>query len=381
MVKLENGIYQMEDGRLKVDTSAKCPRTGRLKRVRRTLTPDATLEEARETREQIKTEIRGVLPEERARLTLGAYAAAWIDRRSRRLKPSAEAFYRTVLASYLVPYLGDLYCDAMLRSDLDDYARWLETRTTRAGRPLAHRSMMSYWRGSLVLLEDLAIDFGLNGLTARVEPPRSSRRGVRESRTLTGEQLGRLVGWFERHPHAKVRRRYPEVCVLAYTGMRSGELWALKTDALDGDTIRVEASISDGVWTDRTKTGVAREVYAPRRVREAIAAHRQAMLREEHPGLASGLIFPDATGRPRGPGSLRKVLETACDKLGLGLRVTPQVLRRTYNTLLMQADVDRIVLRSQMGHADEAMTELYSGVGIEAKKEAHLRVFGGGGVE
>ena len=52
----------------------------------------------------------------------------------------------------------------------------------------------------------------------------------------------------------------------------------------------------------------------------------------------------------------------------------PQVLRRTFNTLMVEAGVDRIVLRSQMGHCSEEMTERYAGVSVEAKLAAVRRL-------
>jgi integrase len=39
--------------------------------------------------------------------------------------------------------------------------------------------------------------------------------------------------------------------------------------------------------------------------------------------------------------------------------VTPRVLRRTVNTLMVGAGVDRLVIRSILGHSSESMTETY----------------------
>ena len=41
---------------------------------------------------------------------------------------------------------------------------------------------------------------------------------------------------------------------------------------------------------------------------------------------------------------------------------------------MLQAGVDRIVLRSQMGHCSEEMTERYAGVSVEAKLAAVRRL-------
>lgn len=82
------------------------------------------------------------------------------------------------------------------------------------------------------------------------------------------------------------------------------------------------------------------------------------------------LVFPSRTGTLREPSSLYKPLADAAEKAGIAQHVTSQVLRRTFNTLMLAAGVDRTVLRAQMGHCSEEMTERYAGVSIEAKRAA-----------
>jgi len=71
---------------------------------------------------------------------------------------------------------------------------------------------------------------------------------------------------------------------------------------------------------------------------------------------------------------LHKPLALAASAASIEVKVTAQVLRRTFNTLMVHAGVDRIVLRSVMGHCTEAMTERYAGVGIPAKQAALQRL-------
>ena len=86
------------------------------------------------------------------------------------------------------------------------------------------------------------------------------------------------------------------------------------------------------------------------------------------------LVLPANNGASRLPQSLVKPFGLASEAAKIDFRVTPQVLRRTFNTLMVQAGVDRVVLRSQMGHCSEAMTQRYAGVPIEAKHEAVDRI-------
>lgn len=73
-------------------------------------------------------------------------------------------------------------------------------------------------------------------------------------------------------------------------------------------------------------------------------------------------MFPADNGAYRLSQSLHKPLKLAAEAAGLDIKVTPQVLRRTFNTLMLDLKVDRIVLRSQMGHSSEEMTERDSGI-------------------
>jgi len=98
--------------------------------------------------------------------------------------------------------------------------------------------------------------------------------------------------------------------------------------------------------------------------------HRQRLIRDQHPGVATGLVFPSERGTVRLSQSLAKVHKLACDGAKIDIRVSAQVLRRTFNTLLLRAKVDRITLRAIMGHTSEQMTERYAGVNLEDKRQA-----------
>ena len=102
--------------------------------------------------------------------------------------------------------------------------------------------------------------------------------------------------------------------------------------------------------------------------------HQKALERARHRGLRYDLVFPGDHGGHRGATSVHKPLAQAARAAGVTTRVTPQVLRRTVNTLLLLNGVDRIVIRSQLGHVSEQMTERYAGVPISAKHDALARM-------
>lgn len=171
--------------------------------------------------------------------------------------------------------------------------------------------------------------------------------------------------------------RYAEIVTLAYTGMRIGELYGLEWQDVDlaGRTLKIRRA----VWRKQvasTKTDAPREVPLPSIVVDVLKTHRAQQVAEQHPGLAAGIVFPSDAGERRYGSSLRKPMALLQEHLGFEVRITPQVLRRTFNTLMLEAHVDRIVLRSIMGHSDESMTQRYAGVRPDLKLQAIDRVFG-----
>ena len=77
------------------------------------------------------------------------------------------------------------------------------------------------------------------------------------------------------------------------------------------------------------------------------------------------------------PQAIRPTFLLAAEAAKLDQVVSPQVLRRGFNTALLRAGVDRIVLRSILGHCSEEMTARYAGVDSADKKAAILKVFPG----
>ena len=55
-------------------------------------------------------------------------------------------------------------------------------------------------------------------------------------------------------------------------------------------------------------------------------------------------------------------------------KIGPQVMRRSLNTMMLAEGMDRMTLRSIMGHTSEPMTQRDAGVGDDAKADALVRV-------
>lgn len=380
MEKTEHeGIYRLDDGRFKIDTNAVCPKTRKLKRRRKTMPMGTTLAGAIRERDAIKATIHGEPQPKTSRLTLAAYADRWLQRKAARLKPNTHATYSQILADVIIPQLGTLYADVIVRADVEEWCVWAQNLRQPTGEAYSDATLLKWWRTLTVLLKDLAADIDIKDPTRRVDRPTSRLKNVREKQTLTAKELGAFLDAAQLVCEA----RYAELITLAYSGLRIAELYALQWGDVDAErgVLLVQRTISKGQLTDTTKTGDSRVVAVPELVIETLQAHRTEMIRGQHRGLSSGLIFPSNAGTPRTNSSLTKPVRAAAKAAKLDIIPSPQVLRRTYNTLMLREGVNETVLRSQMGHCSQAMTARYMGVSDEDKHAIHRKVFKIGGVE
>jgi integrase len=304
---------------------------------------------------------------EMPRLTVAAYAACWLKTRAPRIKPGVLSTYITQLELHVLPALGDYYLDAITRSDLERWAGELELARRPDGEAYARATVMGWWALALMVLRDAVADHQLPvDPTARVRPPQVRTAPRRERRTLSEGEATRLLDAVAQ----LAPQRYLEVLVLVTTGIRLGELYGLRWDDVGKQALTIRSSAGRAGLSD-TKTHAARVVYLADGVADALAIHRLEQLAVQHPGLALGLVFPSDVGTLREGGGLRSALELASRGAELEIVVTPQVLRRTFNTLSLASGVNPIILRSQMGHTREDMTIRYAGPG-EAQKAAAL---------
>ncbi len=360
------GVYRLPGGRWWIRVRATEARTGRSRETTKTMPAETTEAEALVTLGRLKAQLRAGEPLERApaRISLSDFAEQWCEDAGRRLKPSTAEHYADVLASRVLPHLGDLYVDALTRRDFERWVAWAERTTRKDGLAYSRDTIRGWWRVLCLFVRDACAEHGLPDPIVRVRGPRGRAGGRRDKRTLTAEELGAVLEVVER----ELPERFAEVYVLAYTGMRPGELYSLQWTDIDEARGRllIRRSHRRGV-VGTTKTGDPREAALTARMAELLRAHRRWLLEAQHPGLERGLVFPSRTGGHRGPESLHKPLRRAGEQAGVDVRVGPQVLRRTFNTLMLLGNVDRVVLRSQMGHCSEAMTQRYAGVPVAAK--------------
>ncbi len=171
---------------------------------------------------------------------------------------------------------------------------------------------------------------------------------------------------------------------LAWTGMRRGELLALHWDDYQDGEIFVQRSICAVEKMEKvTKTDDPRLVWVARPLVEVLEEQRSWLLRSQHPGLSSGLVFPASPRHAKGGMTRRdlkevswyralsvldKPLRQVCAKADVP-RITNHSFRRTYENLLRQTGAQDLVRRSMAGWRTEEAQAIYAGVARSERAE------------
>ena len=384
------GVYRRADGTLVCRVTARLP-GGKFKQTTEVQPENSNLDRARRRAEILRQRLQDMAAEIRNdgetstrekfkaipanSETVGEYSKRWYATRSARLKEGSQKRYWDAISRTIIPRIGDIRIVEVSRSVVEDWVVSVERLRQSNGQRYAHGTVTGWWRILVQILRDAAADFDLPDPTRRVRPPESPRRDVRETRVLTDEELGKFLDAAQQY----APDHYVAILTMARTGMRVGEVYALKWDSVDvsRQEIIVRRTVSGGRISETTKTHAPRVVPMHSSLVDALREHRKQMMADNHPGLKEGWVFPNVNGSMRLPQSVRKAFDLAREGARIDQVVSPQVLRRTLNTLMIRDGVDRIILRSIMGHCSEAMTARYAGVDSKDKRDAILRVFPG----
>jgi integrase len=291
-----------------------------------------------------------------ARLTVGEWSARWLADQTH-LKPSTLERYAGILREHVEPQWGRVRLADVSHADVQSWIARLAADRSPATVRKVHRVL------SLVLA--LAVKDGrlARNAAAGVSLPRVVRE---ERQYLTHTEVERLAEACAAAPgepvskHRRLSERRHEdyrliVLFLAYTGVRFGELAALRVGRLD--LRRRRAVISESV----TLVG-SRQVFGTPKSHERREVPIPPFLVEELTAHVTGrgpddLVFPGVrSGGPlRAPVFRRAAFAAAAASIGRpGLH--PHELRHTAASLAIASGADVKVVQQMLGHASAAMT-------------------------
>jgi integrase len=290
----------------------------------------------------------------RSRVSVGEWADRWLAGQAH-LKPTTRERYAGIVRKHIRPRWGTTRLADVTHADVQ---AWVTT-LSRSAEPATVRKIHRV----LSLIMTLAVRDGrlLRNSAADIKLPRPQSL---EQRYLTHEQVHELAraaaGPAYPSRHRRLDERHSDqyrliVLFLAYTGVRFGEMAALRVRRID--FLRRRAMIAESVtlvgsnqvW-GTPKGHEKREVPIPRFLVDQLAEH----VRGKAPG---DLVFAGVRGGGalRSPIFRRAAFDRAAEAIGIpGLH--PHELRHTAASLAIAAGADVKVVQRMLGHKSATMT-------------------------
>lgn len=289
-----------------------------------------------------------------SKATVREWAHQWLDGQAH-VKPTTYARYEGIVRKHLDPVWGHVPLGKVTHSDVQ---AWI-TAVSKTHSPSSVRKMHRV----LSLVLDMAVKDGrlVRNVAKGVNLPRPVKH---EHRYLTHGQVDALADAIA-HPtdvskHVPLADRQRDayrliVLFLAYTGLRWGEMAALRVGRLQLARRRavivesVTPVAGQGLVWGTPKTHQRREVPIPRFLLADLEAHVRGKTTDQlvFTGVRGGEVLRVST--------FSTALATAAEAIGVpGLH--PHELRHTAASLAIAAGADVKVVQQMLGHASATMT-------------------------
>ena len=296
-----------------------------------------------------------------SKMTVAEYLRRWLtESAAPRLSGRSLERTRCIVERHLVPELGGCRLCDLRPLHIQSYlsaARKSGRKNGRGGLAgatlLKHFEVLHSALGQAVRWELIA-----RNPASAVDRPRIETRPGQAIRALSGEEVAALLA------AATGDRLYTPILVAVTTGLRRGELLALRWSDLDLEraTLSVNRALEEtgsGVTFKSPKTARSRRTIplAQTTVRALRDHHRaQAALKlKTGPAYADqDLVFATLLGTPWSPSDFSRSFRTFKARHGYDFRFHD--LRHTHASLLLALGVHVKVVQERLGHASVTMT-------------------------
>jgi len=313
------------------------------------------------------------------KMTLGELMRRWLNEYVlTNTTDRTQESYQSIVERHLIPALGRVLLLELQAQHIQSYyADMLSVGRTDGKGGLSARSVVYHHR-ILSKALDYAVKMGLvvRNVANLVDPPRVARAAMH---TLNPEEVTRFLD------AARETDYYVYFSTLLYTGLRRGELLALRWRNLDLDNATltvVETAYKLGNGEYRIKEPKTpqsrRTVTLPPSLVELFRAYRadQELLRIQLGVILNNddFVFIRPDGSPINPNAITLAFRRIIKKAGLrDLRIHD--LRHTHATLMLKAGVHPKVVSERLGHANIGITlDIYSHI-LPGMQEAAAEKF------
>ena len=297
----------------------------------------------------------------RSALTVGAHVAERIERwvALGQITPRTAERYRELHANQIAPFIGAVTVQMLKVADIEKWHGALRVSGRRDGKGGLSALTIRHAHRLLgkALKEAQRHDLVIKNVASMQPPPRVAHTEVV---ILDPDQIRSVVRDLGGRPV------YPKAIVALFTGMRRGEILALRWQDVDLDrkAVTVRAALEETqaglrFKTPKSQAGV-REITLPGIVVETLRATRRRQ-QEQRFALGAGkltddaLVFARPDGAPQSPRALSKEWSAAAASLGFG-DVTLHALRHTHASQLISCGIDVVKISKRLGHASPTIT-------------------------
>ena len=371
----EGTICKRKDGRWEAKACIGYDAEGKLKRVTKYF---RTRQEAAAWLAEVQTARRTGQFVEPDRITVGEWVLRYLRTYVKpKVRPTSYANYMDVVRLHIAPAIGGIPLQQLRRHTIQEFYN----RTAEKFSPWRIARIHIVLSGALrQAVRDNLIPVNPAEYTTR--PPIKRK----EMKVLSPEEVNRYL------EAAREHRLYAAFLLELTTGLRRGELLALKWEDVDFTkrTLTVKRALSRVCYADEgftrlefteTKTEASRRTIPL--LPEVVQELKRHKARQNEERLFFGaayrdgnLIFAQEDGRPVDPRTFHRWHTSILKKAGLP-HVRVHDLRHTFATLLLQAGENPENLRDLLGHTKTSTTlDLYCHSTMEGKKKAVERLKG-----
>ena len=313
------------------------------------------------------------------KLTLNQYVNDhWLPLIESTVKPTTFQSYRSQLTTHVLPHLGGTQLTKLTPTQLDAlYRQLLKTGRKNGDRNGLSATTVRYIHRVLHRLLSDAVRKGLLSRNPAVAADQPRRAAKTEMKFWTPEQLRQFLQGSLNSPQAALWR------LAAYTGMRRGELLALRWSDIDLDAARLtinNAITNHGTQifestpkTKRSRRSIDLDNGTITILRKHATTQKQQKLLAGSAYNDSGLVFANPIGNYPDPDAISAKFKKESAAAGVP-PIRFHDLRHTHVAVLSAAGVPPRAISDRLGHSSVAFTlDQYGHVSPADSKDVAVR--------
>ena len=329
-------------------------RDDRGKRVRRFVTVKGNKKQAQRRLRELLTELDGGIVPSNERIRMRDCLERWMaECVVGHLSQATEDRYGGIVKNHLQPELGHIELNKLSPSHVQALQqKLLEQGMDPTGVNLVRTALSGAIKHALRM--ELIIRNPVAAAKAPPDPNREAQSPPVDTVLRMLDLAAEQDDWL-----------YAALYVLAYTGIRRGELLALSWSNVDFEnaTIRIVSSLgrrSNGLQLTKPKTARGnRTINLAAGSLEVLRQHKERQ--EQHKGLLAGayedqgIVFADELGRWVNPMRLTRLVQGLGRQVGYP-EVSPHKLRHFHASVSLNKRIHPAVVSERLGHANTGIT-------------------------